>query len=136
MNEFGIDERLYRDFISFSSFNFDEIVDIKQINECTLKVELNDGVYIYDNFIRLSRKLPSNYKNMTDNEMVDDFMYCFNSVRKRRGYTLADISNMTGIPTSTLSRYANGESAPTLINIRKIVKAINCKLEDLIIQYD
>lgn len=135
MNKFGIDDRLYDDFIFYTKIDESEIVDIKQLNMFDLQVKLNDGIYIYDNFTNGIRRLPDNIDNMTDKEMTNDFMYRLNAMRKRKGYTLKDLSEITGISLPTLSRYANGESTPTVINIRKLVEALHCRVEDLIMWY-
>lgn len=135
MNKFGIDDRLYDDFIFCTKTDESEIVDMKQLNMFDLQVKLNDGSYIYDNFTNRIRRLPDNIDNMTDKEMANDFMHRLNAMRKRNGYTLKDLSDITGISLPTLSRYANGESTPTVINVRKLVKALHCRVEDLIMWY-
>lgn len=135
MNKFGIDDRLYDDFIFYTKTDESEIVDIKQLNMFDLQVKLNDGSYIYDNFTNRIRRLPDNINNMTDKEMTNDFMHRLNAMRKRNGYTIKDLSEITGISLSALSRYANGECTPTVINIRKLVEALHCRVEDLIMWY-
>lgn len=133
MNKFGINDTLLNDFLFHMNTDIETIDNIKQLDECTLLITIDNEKYIYDIFAKGTRRIGYNSDNITDEEMMLDFMHCFNSLRKRNGYTILDVSQITKIPTSTLSRYANGETTPSVVNLRKIAKALRCKITDLIV---
>ena len=43
-----------------------------------------------------------------------------------------DLADITGISTTTISRYANGTQMPSLKNVINISKALDCNILDLI----
>ncbi|MFE6868633.1 helix-turn-helix domain-containing protein [Kitasatospora sp. NPDC057692] len=53
------------------------------------------------------------------------------SARERRGATLTDVSRMTGISLSTLSRIETGRRKPTLEVLLRLAKAYGASLDDL-----
>jgi transcriptional regulator with XRE-family HTH domain len=53
-------------------------------------------------------------------------------LRRRRGYTLAELSIETGISTSTLSRLESGLRKPTLDLLIRLASAYRANLDDLV----
>jgi transcriptional regulator with XRE-family HTH domain len=53
-------------------------------------------------------------------------------LRRRRGYTLAELSSATGISTSTLSRLESGLRKPTLDLLIRLATAYRANLDDLV----
>ena len=51
--------------------------------------------------------------------------------RKRKGYTIKEVSNMTGISTATLLNYESGKTIPTAENVVKLAIALGVKCQDL-----
>ena len=133
MNKFGVNDILLNDFLFHTNTDIEIIDNVKQLDKCTLLITIDNEKYIYDIFAKGTRRIGYDSNNITDEEMMLDFMHRFNSLRKRNGYTILDVSQITTIPTSTLSRYANGETTPSVINLRKIAKALRCKITDLIV---
>ena len=43
-----------------------------------------------------------------------------------------ELSELTGISESTISRYIAGNAMPSLLNIIKIMRALECTFEDLV----
>jgi transcriptional regulator with XRE-family HTH domain len=52
--------------------------------------------------------------------------------RARRQFTLADLSDRTGISRATLSRFENGTQQPRLDQITAIAKALGVDMADLL----
>ena len=134
MNEYGINEWIWSNFVDYFRPDFDEIEDIQEVNQCEIMITYKDGIrYIFNDRTSSIRRLPSDPEDMTDDEVIFEFMQRFRSMRVLRSYTLTDLYEMTGISLSTLSRYDNGETTPTVINLRKLAKAFRCDLEELIL---
>lgn len=53
------------------------------------------------------------------------------SVRTQRGWTLAQVSERTGVPTSTLSKVENGKTELTMDRLLRITVALEVNIADL-----
>ena len=49
-----------------------------------------------------------------------------------RGISQNELGWRTGISAGAISKYMNGESTPSAYNLKKIVEAIGCTVEDLV----
>lgn len=47
-------------------------------------------------------------------------------VREKRGFTLSDLSDRTGIALQTLSKYELGDNTPTLKQLDRIADGLGC----------
>ena len=54
------------------------------------------------------------------------------SLRKLRGITQERLSKLSGIPRSTITHFESGGGNPSLINLSKIAKALEIKVEELL----
>ena len=134
MNNFEVNEYMLQNYIDYFRPRFDEIEDIQEINKCELLIIKTDGTrYIFNDVMSSIRRLPADPDDMTDEQVVFEFMQRFRSMRILRAYNISDLHELTGISMSTLSRYDNGETTPTVINLRKLAKALKCSPSDLIL---
>lgn len=136
MNKYGIDEWLWSNFVDYFRPDFDKVEDIRKVDMDEILVIYKDGTrWLYNERGNCFRGLPLDPENMTDEEVVFEFMQRFRSVRRSRAYSLTDLHEMTGISLATLSRYDNGETTPTVVNLRKLAKVLRCDLEDLVLMH-
>lgn len=134
MNNFEVNKYMLQNYIDYFHPNFDEIEDIREINKCELLIIKTDGTrYIFNDVMPSIRRLPADPDDMTDEQVAFEFMQRFRSMRILRAYNISDLHELTGISMSTLSRYDNGETTPTVINLRKLSKALKCSPSDLIL---
>lgn len=134
MNNFEVNEYMLQNYIAYFHPRFDEIEDIRGINKCEILIIKKDGSrYIFNDVMSSIRRLPADPDNMTDEQVAFEFMQRFRSMRILRDYNISDLHELTGISMSTLSRYDNGETTPTVINLRKLAKALKCSPSDLIL---
>ena len=134
MNNFEVNEYILQNYIAYFHPRFDEIEDIREINKCEILIIKKDGSrYIFNDVMSSIRRLPADPDNMTDEQVAFEFMQRFRSMRILRAYNRSDLHELTGISMSTLSRYDNGETTPTVINLRKLSKALKCSPSDLIL---
>lgn len=134
MNNFEVNKYMLQNYIDYFHPNFDEIEDIREINKCELLIIKTDGTrYIFNDVMSSIRRLPADPDDMTDEQVAFEFMQRFRSMRILRAYNISDLHELTGISMSTLSRYDNGETTPTVINLRKLSKALKCSPSDLIL---
>lgn len=52
-------------------------------------------------------------------------------VRTEKGLKLEAVAAMTGVSKSTLNNIENGKTSPTLENLEKIAKGLECRISDL-----
>ncbi|WP_418613890.1 helix-turn-helix domain-containing protein [[Ruminococcus] torques] len=52
-------------------------------------------------------------------------------VRNAKGLKLEAVAAMTGVSKSTLNNIENGKTSPTLANLEKIAKGLDCRINDL-----
>ena len=133
-NPYDVDPHMWRNFEMIYQPNHDEISDIIQLNfGMLLVINKNGNRYIYNNLNESIRRLPTDPDNMSDEDVIFEFMLRFREMRALSRFNLVDVHEITGISMATLSRYDNGETTPNVINLRKIAKALNCRLDDLIL---
>lgn len=134
MNNFEVNKYMLQNYIDYFRPRFDEIEDIQEINKCEILIIKKDGSrYIFNDVMSSIRRLPADPDDMTDEQVAFEFMQRFRSMRILRAYNISDLHELTGISISTLSRYDNGETTPTVINLRKLSKALKCSPSDLIL---
>ena len=55
-----------------------------------------------------------------------------NTIRKSKGITIEELSDKSGVPISTLKKICAGITTnPNIETVKAIVKALECKLDDL-----
>lgn len=69
---------------------------------------------------------------MTREELRKDFGYNLKRKMKEYGISQTELSQVTGVCPSTLSRYIYGEMIPTLPNLINLSLALDCDITDLI----
>lgn len=54
------------------------------------------------------------------------------SIREEHSFTMAKLSDLSGIPQTTISGYENEGKMPSLLNASKLAKALNISLDELL----
>lgn len=62
----------------------------------------------------------------------ENFGASLRRVRRERGYSLSDLSRITGVPSATLSRIENSKMSPTLNIVLTILNGLRLELPDLL----
>ena len=96
-----------------------------------LLIKLEDGTSIlYDDIDNTIRRLPTNPDNLTKRECSREFGLRLSRMMERRDITQCELSELTGIPQSSISHYVNGSKLPSFYNLDKIAKALNCSMDE------
>lgn len=66
-----------------------------------------------------------------DEIMRREFGRRLKTLLELRGMTQNELSEETGISQVSISKYLNGKSDPSLLNVLKIARALDCSLDDL-----
>ena len=118
------------------SFNFPSIAkqatSYHHISDIELIIKLENGeVVSYENINKSLRILPSDSMSLTEEECRREFAIRLKLMMTVRGTSQTKLSEATGIQQHMISDYTNGKRAPSLYNLDKIAKALNCSLDEL-----
>ena len=86
----------------------------------------NPDKYQYDDRDRTFRSLPSDSKNMTEEEYKRELGIRLRQMMEHRGVTQIDLSEMTGLSQAQISSYITGKVSPSFYIIDRIAKALDC----------
>lgn len=126
-------EPMYDDFIHQYGSLAKNIIEWGPLSETELIMKDREGqLWLYDTidysvvpyFIR-------DDLDLEETEWRERFSTRLRHKLRKVGITRNDLSDMTGISTVTLSAYLNAKSTPSVYNLDKIVRALNCSLRYL-----
>lgn len=104
-------------------------------SEWDLVAKLSDGTrLIFDGHIHTIRGLPDN-DDMTEAQFRLEFSKRLYKTLNRRNITQLELSQKTDISPMAISTYINRKATPSLYNVHKIARALNCSIDDLILVY-
>ena len=69
---------------------------------------------------------------MTEHQLVKSFAFNLKSIMDELEVTPSILSSRTGINRSTISRYLNRETIPSVKNLINIAIVLDCELNDLV----
>lgn len=111
---------------------YERMIDYKQLTDHDILVVLDNGdKVLYDDFDKTYRMLPYDIYNLSEESYGIEFGKRLSSLMIRKGVTQYDLSCLTGLSQSTLSRYINGISVPNVYNFNKIIKAVRCSEDEI-----
>ena len=98
-------------------------------NEIVL--ELNDGRRVtYDWLTKKCYYI--NNDDVTDEESWrNNFAERLANKMRKKCYTQERLSDETGISRVTINKYVNAKAIPSVYNLEKIIKALNCSMHEL-----
>lgn len=128
-----IDEYLYDNFKHYFPINAERVIAVTQDGPHDLIVRLDDGTYmLYSDLNNTIRRLPTDSRNMTEEEFRREFRFRVYKILNMRGITQKELAQMAGITEANLSGYLTGKRTPTFYTANKIAKALDCSVEDFI----
>lgn len=111
-----------------------EIVDYECIGDFEYRFDMSDGAKLmFDELDKTCCMVKTHSSNaLTEEEWLKEFSRKLKRKVRLAGTTLKDISAQTGIPYTTIKRYANGIHIPNAMTINQIAKALNCDVAELV----
>ena len=108
------------------------MVEYRFVGDFELIAKMPDGHFmLFDSLTNSIRHIPAEYENgMTEEEARREFGIRLRRMLERKGITQRDLSIKTGISPVLLSNYIVGKRSPSYYNLLKIVKELNCSLDD------
>ena len=112
------------------------VIEVMVINAHEIIIWLNDerifSYYVHDSELI---ELPRRGSNITDEEYAYLFGINLRRIMNRKGLMQEDLTEMTGIPQSMLSRYFTGKACPSANKVRTIAIALECSMDDFTYWY-
>ena len=71
---------------------------------------------------------------MNECKLLRDFGRNLEDLLNEENMSQRELSELTGINNSTISRYVAGVTMPSIANIVKIMRVLECEFEDLVDQ--
>ena len=122
------------DFLEFEKqfpWAVEQMEQLLASNDYFIRVKLNDGrIYEYNIEHKSIRKLPNDPDHLTERQYRIEFGRRLRDILSYKGLTQKDLSDITGIPQSTISHYIRGLTTPSSYMLDKIAKALNCSTDD------
>lgn len=102
-----------------------------------LTIELDDGRKIlYDYLFDMSRYLPENSYDMTEEEFNIEFGLRLKGLMLNRRITQNQLADILGVSQGLISKYINGKINPDFYTLRRMSKILRCSVKDLIYEED
>lgn len=122
---------IFENMQSYYPFLSERMVSYKKVGPYELIVRTNDGeTILYDDVNHSIRRLPRDSNNMTEQEVSVEFRQRLRRLMTRQGVSQLELSELTGIPQSTISNYLTGKFLPGFYNMDKIAKALKCSIDE------
>lgn len=111
-----------------------KVVDWYRNNYGELIITLEDGTILqYDIPNETLRELPSEDYEWSEEEYRREFGRRLSRVMLHKRVTQMELSKRTGITQTTISKYMTGKATPSSYNFRKIINALNCSVDYLML---
>ena len=111
----------------------EDIAEIREINDWDLLISFKDGrKVIYDRFTKYHRNVfYDSVHELTDEQEKQEFARRLRIMMKRKYISQEQLAELVGTSQIMISRYMNGKTLPNVLIIRKIVKVLDCSMDDL-----
>lgn len=122
---------IFENMQSYYPFLSERMASYKKVGPYELIVKTNDGeTILYDDVNHSIRRLPRDSNNMTEQEVSVEFRQRLRRLMTQQGVSQLELSELTGIPQSTISNYLTGKFLPGFYNMDKIAKALKCSVDE------
>lgn len=122
---------IFENMQSYYPFLSERMVSYKKVGPYELIIKTNDGeTILYDDVNHSIRRLPRDSNNMTEQEVSVEFRQRLRRLMTQQGVSQLELSELTGIPQSTISNYLTGKFLPGFYNMDKIAKALKCSIDE------
>ena len=131
----NVDRWLYKEYELYCPQYASITEECYQENEWDLIAILKDGTRImYDGEQHSIRSLPDS-NDISEEQLRIEFSKRVSKILRRRGMSQLELSNLTGISTTTISKYMSRKATPSLYNANRIARALGCSIDELMCIY-
>ena len=110
-----------------------DVIDWYPSGRNEIVLELNNGRRIvYDWLTKKCYPISENDEDLMDEETWKNiFAERLSDKLRKKCYTQERLSDETGISRITINKYVNAKAIPSIYNLEKIIKVLNCSIHEL-----
>ena len=130
-------ESIFDSFLAHHPYMEKDVHDWRPRGDWGVRVELTDGTeYDYDTMSNGIRRVINH--NMTTMEDITEercrasISYHLTELMTLRGFSQNTLSDYTGLSKGSINNYINGTATPSATALRKLARALDCNITDLL----
>lgn len=130
-------DEMFDEFMKCRPDLVDDIRDCAPKHLHAIRITLKNGrQFDYNGRTKTYRELRDYYDTKPD-EVTDDacreiFATNLAEIMRLKGFGQPELSERTGISTTSISKYLRKKATPTITNLEKIAHALNCGRDELL----
>lgn len=131
-NNYDLMNDFWKRVRSWNGFRQDQFVDVRQIDEWTVRFGTPDGlVGIYDGLRHITRVVFNNFDEMDEYWFNQEIACNIEHYMILMGYSIESLAADIEISPQTLYNYLNGKTSPRVDVLFKLAKVLDRKPDDL-----
>jgi DNA-binding Xre family transcriptional regulator len=124
-------------FLEYHPYMKKELHNWRPRGEWGIRVTLLDGSeYDYDTITNGIRRVVNhrmnNMEDITEERCRASISYHLTELMALRGFSQNTLSEYTGLSKGSINNYINGTSTPSATALRKLARALDCNITDLL----
>ena len=126
-------DKLFENCKLYHPYVEDDVVsytDEHQPYGCILIWQSDGTAILYDDNDNSIRNYPYRPDEMSEENFKNDYGRRLEAIMKRKGIMQEELSAITGISQTMISRYITHKSMPSMYNADLIAKALDCSMDD------
>ncbi len=102
------------------------------VNDFKVFLRFKNGKrYFYNAYTNTYRQIFYKDDNLTEEEWMFEFKTNLREMMESKFMSQKELADKVGVAQVTISNYVRGERMPTFYMMKKLVKALGCRIEDL-----
>lgn len=128
-----VESSIFQSFMQAFPYMAETVVSYKQISDRIIEVKYEDAsVGVFDELTGTFRYVPKEkIGQLTKTRWTIELGHSIYRAMLEKGMTMRDLSNVSGIEYTTLSRYINGHKSPSSYTLYRIARGLGLNLGDL-----
>lgn len=130
-------ESIFESFLHYHPYMEKDLKGWRPRGELGIRVTLTDGTeYDYDIVANSIRRVIDHsmhsMEDITEERCRASIAYHLIELMTLRGFSQNTLSEYTGLSKGSINNYINGTSTPSATALRKIARALDCNITDLL----
>ena len=123
-------EELYSDFVQYFPLMVKNIKTTNPLSDTLLEIYYEDGsVGIFDRLLTSFRFIPNGKRRqMTESRWKIELGHKIYRTMMEKGILMTELSELSGVSYSTLSKYVNGHLTPGSYTLKRIASALGVEV--------
>ena len=129
-------EEIFEDFVARHPNWAKDVDKYRPKHTHAIRITFKDGSMMDYNirtksYIDVSNRRIAEPDDVTDEACREIFANNLIEIMKTNGFGQPDLAERTGLSTAMISKYMRKQATPSITNLEKIARALNCSRDDL-----